>query len=96
MVKLRKLGPGRYATLDGRYQVERQDGLTECEHPLCDTLHRKWHTTQRHGWVHYIPYPAWHVWDNERDDYAGGGGPEEFDTKALAVAWLERHLVKNP
>lgn len=96
--KLRKLGPGQYVTLDGRYQVERQDGTTECDHPQCDVLHRKWHSNlpgRSYGWVHYVPYPAWHVWDNEHDDYAGGHGPEEYETKRDAVQALASLLAKE-
>lgn len=94
MIALRRLGPGVYATLDGRYQIEHQDGLTDCEHPLCDTLHRKWHEHTANGygadWVHMVPYRAWHVWDVEADDYATRG-PEEFDTKRQAHQWLTDH-----
>jgi hypothetical protein len=88
-VKLRRVPAGQtvgYATLDGRYLIERQDGSTECSHPLCDTLHRDLHPGDDMHWVSYV---AWHVWDTVRDDYAGH---EQFDTKRDAVAWLERHL----
>lgn len=93
---LRKVQAGVYETLDGRYRIEHQDGLTDCEHPLCDTLHRKWHerTGGRYGagtgWVHMVPYPAWHVWDTVRDDYAIH---DEFDTKRDAHHWLMGHLA---
>jgi hypothetical protein len=93
MRELRRLAPGVYVTADGRYRVERQDGLTECEHPMCDVLHQKFITHQRGGgWVHYTSYVAWHIWDDERGDYATAG-PEEFDTKREAAAWLHSHLT---
>ena len=38
-----------------------------------DELHIQWH---------------WYVWDKERDDYAGGIGVHEFDTKKEAVQWM--------
>lgn len=53
-----------------RFEWRRQDIVEDCEHEnprFCKT---------KDGW-HYIP--AWHVWDNERNDYAEGTGPGEFD-----------------
>lgn len=92
-MKLRRLGAGLYETLDGRYRVERQDGTTECDHPLCDPLHQKFwtRTGDGRGAVHWIDYPAWHVWDNEKDDYISDDF-REFETKGAAVAALGRHL----
>lgn len=85
---------GGYETPDGRYRVERQDGLTECEHSMCDTLHRRFHEGRGQDRVHYVEYPAWHVWDVVKDDYATDG-PEEFGTKREATEWLERHLTRS-
>ena len=86
-IKLRKVPEG-YQTLDGRYNVEHQDGITDCDHPLCYQLHRRFH---EHGptigsWSHSVTYVAWHIWDNVADDYAGHNGPNEYDTKREAVA----------
>jgi hypothetical protein len=95
LVPLRRLGAGQYVTLDGRYQIERQDGQTECEHPLCDVLHERFHSSVgAHGgggWVHYVSYVAWHVWDNEINDYLGNSNIE-VDTKREAHRYLTNHL----
>jgi hypothetical protein len=85
LVRLRKLEAGRYQTVDGRYNIERQDGTTGCDHPKCDVLHRKWHESTMArgsggGWMHWVTYVAWHIWDNERADYAAPG-LVEYDTK---------------
>lgn len=84
-MKLKRVPTG-YSTLDGRYLIERQDGMTECTHPSCDILHHRWIALD----MHLVPYVAWHVWDTVIDDYAFH---EEFDTKREAVGWLERHLA---
>ncbi len=91
-MKLKRLGAGQYATEDGRYRVERQEGDTECSHPQCDVLHVKWLTDTRdgRGLVHWVTYVEWTVWDTQTNDYAGGQHP--FDTKAEAVEWLERFV----
>ena len=92
---VRRLGVGLYETLDGRYRIERQDGETECSHPLCDQFHRRFwtETGDGRGAIHWMAYVAWHVWDTVADDYAGGGGPVEHDTKRDALRWLMHHLA---
>ncbi len=90
-MRLHNYGAGTYATLDGRFLIERQDGETQCEHPLCEQLHERfmsWGDLPGHS----VLYVSWHVWDNERNDYASTDSGH-FDTKREAVAWLERHLA---
>jgi hypothetical protein len=97
MIKLRRVpavsggANWSYETLDGRYRIERQDGVTMCEHPLCDTLHRRFWSGSDDDW-HAVSYVAWHVWDTVRDDYAGH---EEFDTKREAHQWLDSFLERQ-
>lgn len=90
LVALRRIAAGQYQTLDGRYNIERQDGQTECEHPLCDPLHQKYHARND---VHWITYSAWHVWDNERDEYAFTG-LSEYETKRAAHQALSAELAE--
>lgn len=89
-MKLRRLRAGCYATLDGRYQIEHQDGWTECSHPLCEQLHTDRRRAQGDvADMHLVPYTSWHIWDMQRDDYACH---EWFDTKRAAEHWLERMI----
>lgn len=46
-----------------------------------DELHAQWH---------------WYAWDIEKDDYAGGGGVHDFDTKKEAVAYLNKYVYGDP
>ena len=92
LVKLRRCDSG-YETLDGRYVIERQDDLTECEHPMCDPLHRRFWTDGNTGEVmlHWVTESQWHVWDNEKNDYVSWEG-RGFETKGAAHRWLTYHL----
>lgn len=58
-----------------RFQLRRQDLVSDCEHEYPGRCHartdesgRAWHST-----------PAWHVWDLQRNDYAYGTNAGEFD-----------------
>lgn len=90
---MRRLSAGVYATLDGRYQIERNEGESTCEHPLCDVLHGRFltRTGDGRGLVHWVRYPIWTVVDVEADRQIGG---QEFETLAEARSCLEHHLAK--
>jgi hypothetical protein len=85
-IPLRRCDSG-YETLDGRYVIERQDDITECEHPMCEPLHRRYWTYDADGAMHWIIVPQWHVWDTQRNDYADSNA-RGFETKRDAVRWL--------
>lgn len=72
---------------DSRYVIEREDGITECTHPLCDQLHQRFIERD----MHLVAYVSWHVWDTERGDYAHDTA-RHFDTKREARAWLATHI----
>lgn len=89
-MKLKRVPEG-YATLDGRFQIERQDGETDCDHPLCYQLHERFRNKDG---VHVVAYVSWHVWDVEHDDYADV--PEvEYETKRAAERALTRLLERE-
>jgi hypothetical protein len=92
MVRLRKVSAGVYATLDGRYQIERSDGTTECDHPLCYQLHERYRDKND---CHWIGYGAWIIWDTVVDDYAEGGSWNEYDTKREAHQALTAFLARQ-
>lgn len=81
-----------------RYRIERQDGETSCEHPLCDTLHQRFMVRGigNRGLEHIVRYVQWHVWDEVAGDYAGNGDACEFETKREARQWLDGYLAAHP
>jgi hypothetical protein len=94
-VKLRKDGPGRYLTEDGRFLIDSDLYETECEHPMCERLHQaQINSPGDRAFRHSIYITEWAVWDVAQDDYATGM-PENFPTKRQAVAWLEEHLARS-
>jgi hypothetical protein len=73
-------------------RVEDKDGIS----PDSDAIHavaegkRGYHCPGDQEHVHW----AWTVWDNERDDYAGNTGVNEYETlkdaKEYLASWIER------
>ena len=61
---------GALVSPSGRYRVEREDYTTDCEHPSCWALHKKF----REGDTHLVTITNWIVWDTVSNDY-----PEEQD-----------------
>ena len=77
-----------------RFTIDRADGVTECSHPLCDTLHRRFRPG---GGIHDVYYAAWTIWDNEYDEHAyitvrDFHFDEEYLLKRDAKAALDRYL----
>jgi hypothetical protein len=96
-LNLRRCDSG-YETLDGRYVIERQDDYSECEHPMCDPLHKRFWAPGR-GVLHPINAVQWHVWDNHaydgRGDYVDPSHSRGFTTKRDATRWLKDHLAET-
>lgn len=77
-----------------RFTIDRADGVTECSHPLCYDLHRRFRPG---GGIHEVYYRAWTVWDNEADDHAfitvrDFRFEDEYLRKKDARADLDRYL----
>lgn len=90
--------PGYWRTVDGEYEIARQEYETECDtpHPVRKPLPvrdwkgdwvpgPKWHEG---GELHF--YWQWHVWDLVSGDYVGC--TDKRDTLAEAINDLRRHL----
>lgn len=98
-MKLRRLSVGCYQTVDGRYNIEKNEDYEQ----ECNCVHC------RNGLSSDCPrngvswYFRWIVWDNHAEDYAMFTtpygvvypGPDGFDTKSDAVGWLEYHLGRK-
>ena len=70
------------------------DGI-ECDHPLCDPLHKRWHDAKGECEkpLYARPRIEWVVWDTTRNERAFNG--ESFDRRKDAVAYLQRMLEKT-
>ena len=92
-MKLRRVQAGVYETEDGRYRIEHEDYVSECSHPQCEDLHRKFFPAPgfgEPGMVHPVAYTNWQIWDTVSDNYLDGG--EEFESKREAEMYLWSHL----
>lgn len=81
---------GHYTTLDGRYEVARDDEyITYCDnpHPLSTGGHCE-------GMAEHF-YSRWHIWDQEVGDYAFGDSPGEYETFSEAMESLARNLQSD-
>lgn len=90
-VKLRRLPDGKYATHDGRFQVEYEEWWleNECECLMC-TQHGAYLCPNRGN----AKRSGWTVWDVHGDDHLSGE-PFEFETLRDARRYLARHLAKE-
>jgi hypothetical protein len=85
MIALRKIAPGKYATLDGRFLIDQQPYERECECVICQG---GWGTCRGGGWATDW---FWCIWDVERDDYMEGTHFSSFATLREA----REHLTPN-
>lgn len=80
----------RYSAVKDEFDVNQYD----CEHPLCDRLHKRW---IRGGICHKprAPRVVWIVVDNTTDERAEGHLGDAFATKRDALAAINHQLLLN-
>jgi hypothetical protein len=74
-------------------RVKRQDYHRLCDHTNPAQCHAAgpdehcdyWHTV-----------PAWHVWDDDLNDYATGTGPAQFPRRRDADRWVTQGTETAP
>lgn len=85
-----------------RYKVVKEmwtpDGM-DCEHPLCESIHKPYHERTRHFPYWFCNKPMaerteWGINDTETGKHITVDGETRFDLKRDAVKALEWHL--NP
>lgn len=91
-MKTKRIAPGKYETLDGRYTIQR-----DVDHVAYDQWYLDRHPEiafSKSPDAGFYEVPIWNIWDNELDDYPNREN-RYFDSKRDAVAWLAGHLASQ-
>lgn len=89
--------------MSARYKVVRQEWTPnwDCDHPMCDPLHKRWHRRRENGlgWECHkpvAPQVEWIIVDTETGDRAEGGPlSESFELRRDAVRCLKSFLLRQ-
>lgn len=81
IVRFKKIQAGQYQTEDGRYLIEQQEYERECDCLACQVGGDCPHGGVAVDWF-------WHIWDNERNDYAKSTDFSTFLTLREAKEWF--------
>jgi hypothetical protein len=73
------------------------DGM-DCEHALCDPLHKRWHKRSGLSWYcakPMAPRTEWLIQDTETDEFITVNGEGRFDLRRDAVEALKEYMSGN-
>lgn len=84
-----------------RFVPEKQEYVpySDCEHPLCETLHRRWHKTNGRSWYcekPVAPRVEWVIFDTETGERASQHElSDSYRLKREAQAVINRYLERE-